>query len=507
MNEPNRSAGRGKRHRIFATPLPRLTTVFSILILGIMTAVIGYSLYGCYTNPATGKEQLSLISESQEIQMGREADRAIVAQLGLYPDSSWQRYVRRLGDSLAAVSERPGLPWTFRVVDDPTVNAFALPGGFIYVTRGMLYHIENEAELAGVIGHEIGHVTAKHSVNQMSKQQLVSIGLIGAQLLEPEVKKYGQLINTGLGLLFLKFSRDDEREADLLGLRYMYRDNYDPREMDDIFIVFDRMSGDGSGRIPTWLSTHPAPADRVQRIRSMVSDLGGDFTGRTVGRETYLARLDGVSYGNDPREGYFTGSTFYHPGMKFRFTFPNGWNTVNQKQAVIGGSTAEDANIQITLEDEATPSDAARDFFGQEGVSSGVAEPVQINSLDGISGDFSVRTEQTVLAGNATFISYGGQIFAIIGYSTQTEWPSYRSAIMGAIRSFQRLTDPAAINVEPKRISTVRVDRSMTLDEFNSAYPSTIPMDELLLINQLERGEMAPAGHQFKRVTGQTPGD
>ena len=161
--------------------------------------------------------------------MGKEADAQIPQQLGLYDDRELQDYVNDLGQRLAADSERPHLPWTFRVVDDDVVNAFALPGGFIYVTRGILSHMSDEAELAGVLGHEIGHVTARHSVNQMSKGMLAQIGLGVGSVLSPEVANLAGLAQTGLSLLFLKYGRDDERQADELAFRYGARADYDPR--------------------------------------------------------------------------------------------------------------------------------------------------------------------------------------------------------------------------------------------------------------------------------------
>jgi predicted Zn-dependent protease len=224
-------------------------------------------LHGCAINPATGKRQLVLISEAQEIAIGRESDESIVAQFGLYPDEALQDYVAGIGHDLAARSERPDLDWTFRVLDDPLVNAFALPGGYIYVTRGILAHFNSEAELASVLGHEIGHVTARHGVNQMSKAQLAQLGLGVASILAPEeVQKFGGLATQGLGLLFLKFGRDDERQADDLGLRYIVNEGYDPRPMAEVFETLERVSRtSGGGRVPAWASTHPNPENRSER--------------------------------------------------------------------------------------------------------------------------------------------------------------------------------------------------------------------------------------------------
>jgi predicted Zn-dependent protease len=155
------------------------------------------------------RRTIVILAALQEIQMGREYDPQVAASMGLDPDTALQRYVQDLGTRLAARSERPGLPWTFRVVDDPVVNAFALPGGFVYVTRGILAHLNSEAELSAVMGHEIGHVTARHSATQMSRQQLAQVGLALGSVLSKDVERYGGIASAALGVLFLKYSRDN----------------------------------------------------------------------------------------------------------------------------------------------------------------------------------------------------------------------------------------------------------------------------------------------------------
>src|SRR5947199_1083653 len=270
----------------------------------IMLAAAG----ACAVNPATGSRQLMLISESQEIAMGRDYDKQVAPSIGLYADSRLQRYIQQFGARLAATSERPNLPWSFRVVDDPVVNAFALPGGYIYVTRGILAHLNSEAELAGVVGHEIGHVTARHSVSQLSKQQLAQIGLAVGTIASPDFERFAGLASAGLGVLFLKYSRDAERQADDLGLRYMRRVNYDPREMPHVFEMLTRVSqAQGGGRVPEWLATHPDPENRRSRIERDIAAGPQSFAGTAVNRDSYLQRLDGLVFGTNPREGYFKG--------------------------------------------------------------------------------------------------------------------------------------------------------------------------------------------------------
>ena len=165
-----------------------------------LALVAGFALAGCSVNPATGKNQLMLVSQDQEIAMGRQADTAVVATIGLYPDAAWQAYIQQLGARLAATTERPDLPWTFRVVDDPAVNAFALPGGFVYVTRGLLTYLTSEAELASVVGHEIGHVAARHTAAEMSKQQIIGLGLALNFAVTPAWLKTGMITDTRGGL-------------------------------------------------------------------------------------------------------------------------------------------------------------------------------------------------------------------------------------------------------------------------------------------------------------------
>ena len=321
---------------------------------GVVWLFVGIAASGCARNLATGQNQLMLVSESQEIAMGRDADPAIIATIGLYPDDTWQRYIQRFGAGLAAASERPNLPWTFRVVDDPAINAFAVPGGFVYVTRGILAHLTSEAQLASVVGHEIGHVTARHTAAQMSQQQLLGLGLAVGSMASAQVAKYASTANQALGILYLKFSRDNERQADELGLRYMRRGNYDPREMPGVFVMLDRQgkAAGSAGRLPEWLATHPSPANRVATITTQIAALPQDFSGTSVNRDAYERLLDGLVFGINPRQGYFTGGRFLHPDLRFQMTFPDGWSMNNGTQAVVAVSQRGDAAVELSQAQE-----------------------------------------------------------------------------------------------------------------------------------------------------------
>jgi predicted Zn-dependent protease len=308
------------------------------------------SLTACAVNPATGSRELSLVSESREIAMGQEYDPQITAQMGLYGDAAVEAYVSDLGLRMAAQSERPQLPWTFRVVDDPVVNAFAVPGGFIYITRGIMAHLNSEAELAGVVGHEIGHVTARHSASQMTRMQIQQIGLGVGSILSERVANWSSTIGAGLGLLNLSYGRGDESQSDELGVRYMGKTGYDPRAMVGVFETLALVSGDPSSRTPEWASSHPYPENRGARIMEMVDALPADQRANArLGSEEYLSKLDGMTYGSDPRQGYFEGRLFLHPDMAFQLRFPRGWTTANQRSQVSALSPEEDALVVLEL--------------------------------------------------------------------------------------------------------------------------------------------------------------
>ena len=468
-------------------------------------ALLALTASSCSTNPATGKKQIAFIGEGQEIAMGREADQQIVQSLGLYEDKDVQAYVSRLGKALAAASERPDLPWTFRVVDDPVVNAFALPGGFIYVTRGLMTHLTSEAELVSVLGHEIGHVTGRHSVEQMSKAQLAQIGLIAGMVLSPELAQFGDLAQTGLGLLFLKYGRDDEREADDLGLRYMAREQYDPREMVGVFEVLRRVSeAEGNGRIPGWMSTHPTPENRIGRISEEVAKLDpASYANARVNRESYLRELDGMPFGQNPREGYFIGNRFIQPELGFEIRFPQGWKTSNQKASVGAMSPREDAVVVLTLSDQRSPQAAAQQFFSQQGVVQGQSLQANLGGLPAVARVFGVqRGEAGDLQGVAAFVEHQGKIYQVLGYTLADRWRSYGDELSGSLGTFERVTDRRLLDVQPSRLDVVSIPSAMTLEEFSRRYPSTVDLRTLAIINQADTNTRFSAGTELKRIVG-----
>ncbi len=460
--------------------------------------VLGAVLVGCAVNPVTGKREFSLISESEEIAIGREGASQTVAQLGLYPDSSLQAYVTALGQRLAAGSERPQLPWSFAVVQDPVVNAFALPGGYIFVTHGILAHFNSEAELVSVLGHEIGHVTAKHSVTRISNAQLAQLGLGVGQVLAPDLGVLHQIAAGGLGVLFLKFGRDDESQSDDLGFRYMVDAGYDPREATSMFQTLDRVSG--GGRIPEWQSTHPSPENRISDAQARVASMAIDPASLKVGRDEYLRRLDGLVFGADPRQGYFDDDgLFHHPELAFRVKFPQGWRTANYASAVLGLSQSQDAALQLTLA-EGSPAEAATSFGSQNGVTVVASSSQPINGFTAERRSFQATTNEGTLSGTVAFIDFGGNTVQLMGYTTAASYGQYRAVLDQAVTSFARETDPAVLNVQPDRIEIVRLPRRMTVEQFIASYPSAASDEQVRIINGVDPGAVFPAGSLVKRV-------
>jgi predicted Zn-dependent protease len=335
----------------------------------------------------------------------------------------------------------------------------------------------------------------------MSKQQLAMGGLILGMVVKPEFERFAGLAQQGLGLLFLKFGRDDENQADELGLRYMTRVDYDPREMLEVFGVLDGVTrAEGGGRMPDWLSTHPSPGNRLARIQGQIAATGA--SGSVVRRTEYRRRLDGMIFGENPREGFFRENAFYHPDLRFQLAFPRGFRTQNHRQAVVGVSEAQDALVALTLAAGASPEEAARQFLSQEGVQAGRSGRDTIGGLPAYTSFFEATTEEGTLRGEVSFVSYEGKIYQLMGYAPAARFPTYQRAFDAAIRSFSRLADARYLNVQPKRLELVNLERQMALQDFARAYPSTVEIGTIGLINGVGASQMLPGGELAKRVVG-----
>ena len=468
-------------------------------------------LADCATNPVTGRPEVVLMSEAQEIQMGKEAAPQIAASMGIYQDDELQRYVEGIGKRMAALSERPHLPWQFHVIDDSAINAFAVPGGFIYVTRGILSTMNSEAELSSVLGHEIGHVTARHSVSQMTRAQFANIGMgvgmIGLAVMGAGQagQVLGQMVGSGVQLLFLKYSRDDETQSDDLGLRYMSAAGYAPTEMPRVFHTLARQSQEApeGARVPEWQSTHPAPENREGRIAAEIAKLPPAQREGRVDAAPYMAQIEGLVYGADPRAGYFDdANVFHHPALGFKVRFPKGWETQNLPQAVVGVSPEQDAALQLVLANEKDADSAATAFFSNQGIQRGTVDDSAMNGLTTVSASFSAATQQGTVRGRTAFVELGDNVYQLIGFAPQQSYLAQEKPLASAIASFQKETDPKVLAVKPARIQLVTPGRDLSIEEFAKAYPGPASAKELAIMNQIEPGGTYKAGVQVKRVVG-----
>jgi predicted Zn-dependent protease len=470
-----------------------------VVIFGALALVV----VACAVNPATGRREFMLVTESQEIQMGQDADPQISASYGVVEDQGLQDYVSRLGMQLAEVSERPQLPWSFKVVDDPIVNAFALPGGFIYVTRGILAQFDSEAELAGVLGHEVGHVTARHGASQMSRQQLqqASVGL--GMVMSERFRHYGGLAVGVLQVMNMSYSRGDESESDRLGLRYITDVGYHADAMIGVFQMLAAAGGGvPEGRLPEWQSTHPYLENREADMRATIAETGASPAGLS-NRDVYLDMIDGLAYGENPRNGYFEDQRFLHPDLAFELTFPDGWQTENQRSAVAAIAPGQNAAVMLgVVDDGVSPEAELRDFLRGDGVTGGTATTSASGGIAIVRAPFTDLSQDRTLEGEVAFIRYGDFTYRMLGYSTPDQWGTHARSVRNAISSFTRVVDRSLLEVQPLQLSITTVSEAMSLNTFIRSNPQPISVEELARLNRLDPTEVISAGTRIKAVSG-----
>jgi predicted Zn-dependent protease len=442
------------------------------------------------------------------VQMGREAARQIPEEFGLVQDPEMTNLVQTLGLQMARASERPELPWEFHVVDSPVVNAFAIPGGFIYLTRGILAHMNTEAEVAGVLGHEIGHVTARHSAQQISRSQLAGLGLGLSMVFIPEVRPFGDILQGGLGLLFLKFGRDDESEADGLGVRYAVDLGYDVRPLAEFFDVLARMRESEGEIIPSWLSTHPDPANRASRVLELAAEhpgSAGSGEGK-VAENAFKRRLDGMVFGEDPREGFMDGNVFKHPELRFRIAFPREWKVRNTRRVVFAGS--QEAGFQLSatrVEGNVSPSAHAARVFQSAGLQSGSGRSQSLGGFPAFVIPFRETSQSGAIDGEAAFLRDGELMYELFAYTTPDRYGRFRRTFLEIFGSFARLTDPRDLAAKPQHIRLYSVPGSTNAREAlidAGVLPSQL--EEVALLNHLTLDETVKAGTLLKSVTRPT---
>ncbi|BCS35265.1 peptidase M48 [Luteitalea sp. TBR-22] len=465
----------------------------------------------CATNPATGKKEFNLMSEAQEVALGKESDPQIRQEMGVVNDPELQRYVDGIGRRLASATERPQLPWSFAIVDAPAVNAFAVPGGFVYVTRGILGHLNSEAELAGVLGHEIAHVTARHSAAQYSKQTAGSLGLLLGQIFVPELRPFGQAAEAGLGLLFLKFGRDDELQADELGAGYATAQGWDPRGVASMLETLGRLD-EGSDRkgVPNWMSTHPMPADRVARLDARVAALRAQAGGRelAVNRAAYLDRIDGLMFGDNPREGVLRGNAFLHPDLGFRMTFPEGWQVQNTPQQVVAQPQGGGGYVFLQLVQQpqgASLRDVAAADLGQTGLQYLEGGETRVNGLPAFIATFRGQLQdQGEVVLRAAWIAHAQKVFRVAGLASAANAQAIARAVDGTVRSFEPLSRGEAERIRPNVITLQTAQAGDTWERLASGPGrGLVPARTLAVINGYTLQEPPRAGERIKIVVEQ----
>ena len=345
----------------------------------------------------------------------------------------------------------------------------ALPGGPVYVTRGMLAYLNDEAELAGVMGHEVGHVTARHAVQQASKGTVAQLGLVLASVFFPEAAPYADAAGTGLSLLFLKHGRDAERESDRLGAGYAAQNGWDPDGVVDMLRTLSRIS-EGADRkgVPSWLSTHPEPAARVAEMAPVVSELRQAHPGElTRDRDEYLARVDGVMYGDNPREGVVRGNAFLHPELRFALEFPEGWTVVNGPTQVV----SQDRGGRAAMILQVLPNPQGRSLreiaqvsMGQAGFQFRGGQDADLSGLDAFVGTWDGNVQGLGRArARAAVVAIDRRLYRIIGVSGVDVFGQASRYFDGAIGSFRQLSRGEAGEIKPARLALHRVRRGRGL--------------------------------------------
>jgi predicted Zn-dependent protease len=468
-----------------------------------MLACMAFLLAGCATNPVTGKREFTLVSSEQELAMGREGHAAVMSEFGVCDDPALQAYVDSIGQALARVSHLPALQWHFTVLDDPLVNAFALPGGYIYVTRGILAHMNSEAQLAGVLGHEIGHVTARHSAQRATQQQLTGLGVSLAGIFSGSFQRYSREAQQALGLLLLKFSRDQENESDRLGVDYAVKAGWDPREIPGTYRTLRRHS-ERAGQQPLgFLSTHPDPGDREVRTRELANEAAAGRSGLRVEGRSFLRRIEGVTFGVDPRHGYFEGTHFYHPQLDFEMVFPKGWQTRNTRAAVLAASPNERALMQLSLVDakNASPEAYVRSLLADGRVSDARGGSEAIHGAPAWVGRLTVRTddgnEGTLLA---AYVRRGEHMFQIVG-RTAVVGAEDEQTVLASIRTLGSIRDALNRDRKPDRVMLASAPAAGSLsDQLAKMGPHAIEAEDCGVLNDLELDETVLKGQILKVV-------
>lgn len=459
--------------------------IFSMLVLAILVTT-------CAKNPVTGKREVMLISEADEIKLGAESDPEIIAEFGILENPALQAFINEKGNEMAKISHRSSLPFHFKILDSPVVNAFALPGGYVYFTRGILAHFNNEAQFSGVLGHEIGHVTARHGANQYSKQILAELGLAIGSSISKELEAFAEIAGVGMQLLFMKFGRADESQSDELGVEYATKTGYDCVQMADFFKTLDKLGGGEEGRLPAFLSTHPAPLDRYEKVGELTKTWKEKFPEKafSVNRESYLKRIENLPYGEDPQQGFVEKDVFYHPGLAFLFPVPKDWTLTNSPAEV---TITEKSGKSLLIFDLAKTNDiqaALKETLDENELELIKDKKRKINGFQALEAELSQKTPDKSaepLTIKLTLIEDGDKIYRFLAIAQGKEVSAFFTSMNKTTDGFSRLTDSEKLNRQVERIAIVSVKRNSSLAEILTDFNMPVSRHkELAILNGME---------------------
>jgi len=477
-------------------------------LLTIAAATASLLLTDCAQNPVSGNPNFVTMSESQEVQVGRQEDVKVRQQYGVYDDKALQKYVNDVGQRLAKESHRPALQYTFTVVDSPEINAFALPGGYIYITRGIMSYLNSEAELAGVIGHEIGHVTARHSVQQMSAATAAGVGATLLEIFVPVLRNQvgDSAINLLGNALLSGYGRDHELEADRLGAQYLARSGYDPQAMIKVVGVlknqelFDAEVAKTEGREPRSyhgvFASHP---DADTRLQQVIAEAGKPAPGATrINQEEFLRVIDKLVFADSPAQGTIRNGNFYHVDFGLALTFPRDWKIRNQPANVAATNVANDATIDLRGAGPAqgSPLDALRKAL--RGNLGPEATQLSINGLQAAVTTTSMQGKPTRVA-----LVFLGKSAFLIGGQAKTAQAMQRALpeINAAINSFRTIGDAERALARPLTLRVINAGKDTRFAELARNSPlGKNAVSHLRLINGLYPNGEPLAGQPLKVI-------
>jgi predicted Zn-dependent protease len=440
-------------------------------------------------------------------QQGPKPDPQVLAQFGLYENATLQSLIDTKGQQMNKVSDRPG-NYGFTVVDSPIINAFATPDGHVYFTRGIMAYFNNEAQFAGVLGHELGHITAQHGQKQQRRSTAANIGLLLGSLASKRIASIAEPLSQGVGVLFLKYGRDDERQADQLGVKYSTKIGYDAAQMADFFLTLQRTEAQsGAGGVPTFLSSHPNSADRYKTVKTLAAQTKASLGNvkLNVNRDSYLRSIEGLAYGDDPRQGFVESSVFYHPELKFRLPIPAGWKSQNSPTQFQMAEPNGKALIVFMATSGASLEAAAQALSKSIGIASAQAQKTTINGFPAIvfQGDQAAQSGSTTSSARvlAHVIQDGSNYYGIIGLTAPASFATYSPQFSTVAQGFQRLTDASKLNRQPERVRIKTAASAQTLAQALSANGiAATRHEELAILNGMQKTDRLSAGQLYKVV-------